>query len=314
MKIHSLILMSLLILPQAAAAQSAVEKLEAFLSNNRCTPERTSNCWKIFINKACAGGCPRKGYVFAAAARGTYRIDFHKELNSYLKLLRNAVLASPNQVLQGDLSFGWTLDTFLYQQVQAYLFDERARYYDSGGNRLLNPPVFGSHTVDPSQFSMLAFVNDSGAPQAMPQGDLGGWLLTLGHGLAGNGRPNFEYYLRLSERVFTSFAFRYADGGVRNNKSPTSATGISTATGFTPSPWGRSRSRRACSIRTCMRYATRWMPTPRSRTGGTTRTRACPFLPDSPSTSGISGISAAEASTSSLTGAAMPSITPLLPI
>jgi hypothetical protein len=65
---------------------------------------------------------------------------------------------------------------------------------------------------------MLAFVNDSGAPQAMPQGDLGGWLLTIGHGLAANGKTNFEYYLRLSERVFTSFAFRYADGGVRNNK------------------------------------------------------------------------------------------------
>jgi hypothetical protein len=218
MKTHALIVMSLLLLPHTAVAETAVEKLEAFLSENRCTRTRTTDCLRVLTNKACASGCPRTGYVFTANLNGPSRIDFHKEVNSYLKPRRNAVLSSPQYVLRDNLSFGWPLETFLYQQVQAYLLDERARYYDSAGTRLSNPPVFGSHTVDPSQFFMLAFVNDSGAPQAMPQGDLGAWLLTLGHGLAANGRPNFEYYLRLSERVFTSFAFRYADGGVRNNK------------------------------------------------------------------------------------------------
>lgn len=218
MRIHSLVLSSFLLLPRLAGAQSAVQELEDFLESNRCTSERPTKCYRVLANKACPSGCMRQGYVYTADVSGPYRIDFHKELNPYLKLLRDAVISSPGSVLRKDLSFGSTLEMFLYYQVQAYLLDDTARYYDSVRALLSAPPVTGNHTVDPNRFFMLAFVNDSGAPQAMPQGDLGGWLLTLGDGLAASGKKNFEYYLRLSERVFTSFAFRYVEGGVRNNK------------------------------------------------------------------------------------------------
>ncbi len=187
MRTHSLVLMSFLLFSRLASAQSAVQKLQDFLLESRCTGVGDTKCWRVLTNSACPSGCPRKGYVYTAAVGGPYRIDFHQELG-YLRLLRDAVVASPRSVLSNHLSFGLPLDTFLYQQVQAYLHDEKARYYDSAGTLLSGPPVYGNHTVDPTRFAMLAFVNDTGRPQAMPQGDFGGWLVTLGHGLAASGK------------------------------------------------------------------------------------------------------------------------------
>jgi hypothetical protein len=102
-----------------------------------------------------------------------------------------------------------------------YLHDPSARYYNFA--RALIPRsavVSGNHTVDPTLFYMVAFGNEAGAAQAMAQADFATWLLGVGKEFAAVSGPidRVGYYLRLSERVFTSFAFRHDDGGVRNNK------------------------------------------------------------------------------------------------
>jgi len=224
MRIHSLIpMVTLLLLPRAGLAQTATEKLEDFLETNLCQAAKTKNCLNVLTNEACSSGCPRRGYNWTADATNPalrYRVDLHMS-REYLKRLRSAAVASPSYVLRNNLSFGWPLSTLLYQQVQMYLHDPSARYYDSEGRLLPRSAVVsGNHTVDPALFFMVAFGNEAGAAQAMAQADFASWLLSVGSEFAAvSGRTNHVgYYLRLSERVFTSFAFRHDNGGVRNNK------------------------------------------------------------------------------------------------
>ena len=143
----------------------------------------------------------------------------------YLRRLRDASVEAPQAILPPQLSFGLTIEQQLFHQTQVYLVDESVRYYDQKLARItphaaVQSGRYGSNTVDPERFWMLALGNDAGKPQAMGQGDFARWLqdVALTWWDKGDARKA-EYYLGLSQAAFRAFLVRHEMGGVRNNKT-----------------------------------------------------------------------------------------------
>lgn len=211
--------------PLTAAAQSATQALEDYLAENKCTSTKTEKCLHVLVNYACKSGCPRIGYNWTPDATNPtlrYLVDLHMTTH-YLKLLRDAVIEAPGYVLRDNLWFGLTLEELLYHQIQVFLLDKSAQYYSEAmeprSHTAVQSASYGSHTVDPTRFWMVAFGNDAGAAQAMGQGDFALWLLSVAQSWARVGHADkIDYYLRLSQAVFHSFLVRHDEGGVRNNK------------------------------------------------------------------------------------------------
>jgi hypothetical protein len=207
-----------------AHAQPAVQELQDFLKQERCGRER-KKCLTEITNNACASGCVRKGYNWTADVDDhTTRPRPEPHMSAaYLKLLRDAAVEAPGRVLPDRLSFGYTLEQLLYHQTQVYLVDRSVRFYSEQRAPLSHAAVqsgtYGSNTVDPTRFWMVALGNDVGKPQAMGQGDFAIWLQSVAKSWAAEGRPEkVDYYLRLSQAAFRAFLVRHDEGGVRNNK------------------------------------------------------------------------------------------------
>jgi hypothetical protein len=205
------------------------DELEDALVASLCRPDNPTNCLRSVTRNACSSGCARKGYNFCfvdprdlvttcTGANYNQRLDIH-DLNEYLKALSEVATKHPDRNL-GALSFNLSLQDMLYHQIQAILLDPQMRYYDDALNLVSVETVKnGNHTVDPTRFRMVTWVNEASLAHAMTQADLGLTFLKTAINWALVGRTNqIEYYLRLSRRAFEANSVRVADGGVRNNK------------------------------------------------------------------------------------------------
>lgn len=213
------ITLSLFSAPEADASTPA--DLESYLAANVCTPERLEECLEPITSKACSRACPRSGYRFNVDTADPLfddRLDVHLTLK-YLRKLRNTAVAHPGATVERFFP-GIELEDVLYQQLQAMLRHPSTRYYDEDLNRLSLSDVIGSsHTVDPTLFYMVTWVGDGEIAHAMPQADLGTWLISVAKSWAIAGYPGrADYHLALSERVFRPLGVRAAERGVRNNK------------------------------------------------------------------------------------------------
>lgn len=196
-----------------AHAQSPTERLETLLQV-KCETEQQVDCLAAITARACASGCPRRGYAWRVDPSG--EIDLHLSLG-YLRLLRNAALDQPTY--QSDATFGLPLSDLLYEQVQMLLWLPSVRYQDASLAPLPTSAVTsGLHTIDPTRFHMVTW-RRNGMAHAMGQADLGRWLMSVASWYAQlDDQANAGYYLSLGERVYRAFAVRQAEGGVRNDR------------------------------------------------------------------------------------------------
>lgn len=204
----------------------SAKALEEEILAQRCTATKTTSCLKVLTNYACRNnGCPRQGYNWVRSSTDSVEsklLDIHMSMK-YLRRLRDAAMESPTSVLCHSASLGFTLEDLLYHQVEAFLNDPSARYYNASLAPMQLSAVRSGNSVDPSLFYMVTFVNNpslnSFSAEAMTQGDFGSWLLSVAKAWAAkkNG-TKVNYFLRLSERVFRAFGVRHAEGGVRSDK------------------------------------------------------------------------------------------------
>ena len=211
----------------------ALAAFKTAVKNSTCSPSNPKNCLQPMTQNACASGCERRGfnYCFVDSRDTTSnctdptsphyktRLAIH-ELNEFLKALSKVATANP----AAKFSKGWPLvssmEEMLYHQIQMMLRHPDVLYYDDT-LALMAPGTYetSNHTIDPTKFRMVTWVNESGIAHAMTQADLGLTFLKVAIDWALNGRGDrIEYYLRMSRRAYESYSVRVDDGGVRNNK------------------------------------------------------------------------------------------------
>lgn len=191
---------------------------------------KCTNCLEPIIVNACASDCPRYGYnsniaeVIKQDSRWNPRINIHGSL-SYLRKLRNAATACPNQLitvpLHSEKSLHITLGDLLWHQTEMLLRSGQTRFYSKKRQALSLKQVIkkGKNTIDPTTFHYVTWVTEGGKAHAMTQADIGRWFLTVASSWAETGYPkNIPYYLYLARAAFRSFEIPDTEGGVRNNK------------------------------------------------------------------------------------------------
>ena len=215
---------------------SQVKTMDDFrsaLSRSTCSTStgNLENCLQRMTQNACASGCERVGYNYCfvdsrdeksnctdpKSPDYKTRLDIHG-LNEYLKALRK--LATANPAARAPKPFRLTMEEMLYHQFQMMLRHPDVLYYDDT-LALMAPGTYetSNHTIDPTKFRMVAWVNEGGIAHAMTQADLGLSFLKVAVDWARQGRGDqIEYYLRMSRRAYESYSVRVDDGGVRNNK------------------------------------------------------------------------------------------------
>lgn len=211
--------------PEVAEVEQGVsaEDLSAWMTGRVCTNYAQTGCLELITVNVCSSGCPRRGYNYRVEKPG--RIDPHMTLE-YLKELRKAANDDPDGVPAWYLSLGMTTQEMLWHQVQMMLYSQTQFYATSAGTRDgdVDPLTAGqvstpSHTVDPTRFYAVAWVNGAGTAHAMAQADMGLWFQSVAKNyLAAGDLAQATYYLQLSERTFRTYGMRDNDGGVRNNK------------------------------------------------------------------------------------------------
>jgi hypothetical protein len=215
------VLLALLSVDSQARADE-VDVLDVLLTDNRCSPTKTTHCLQQITNFACAGGCPRTGYGWVHDANNPVRSrrwDVHMTHGIYLKALRNAVTLYPDRQLSYTNGGGRTLDAMVYDQLEMMLRDSQARFYDQNLNPLPLASVLTGRSVDPNKFYSVTWVSDGGYANAMGQADFGLWLISMARGWALLGKSErVPYYLALSEKAFRPFGIPQSSGGVRNDK------------------------------------------------------------------------------------------------
>jgi hypothetical protein len=188
---------------------ASVRQFDDFVEERLCMGSTDTGCLEQLTHYACASGCARTGYNLRWQQPG--RLDIHLTL-PFLRKLRNAAQAHPEYVSRHSL--GMSLEDLVWSQLQMFLTHESVRFYDTDLSLLDPGAVRTRNSVDPTRFHSVTWVNEGGTAHAMVQADLGLWLLTMARGVPEQG----DWYLRLSERVFRSYAIPDEQGGVRNNR------------------------------------------------------------------------------------------------
>jgi hypothetical protein len=192
----------------------AVREFNLYVEENLCTDRYDTECLETITHHVCASGCPRTGYSMRWIVPG--RVDIHLTL-PLLRKLRNAAAQHPT--LETRHSLGMSLEDLVYSQIQMFLNDPSARFYNEYRRPLDLSKVRSRNTVDPALFDSVTWVNEGGSPHAMVQADMALWLVSMAKSWAVFGHPErVDEHLRLSERVFRSFGIPHDAGGVRNNR------------------------------------------------------------------------------------------------